>query len=376
MHQHTHQYAFTPILHQSLTILPAPVGTQDSKFNTHPLRGTTKSSFAPVTAFHRATQKFFRPTKRVRWGALHVCIAWKIYYHEQLKKMQQKPKTLHREGTPEYPASSLPDSVQHKESDQPSCRHPNLASCLSRTTKREQLDREKLEHRGHQTDTTKDLPLRDKSWDRRVTPELDGGCSGSLDRKRQLECDSVLKVKRVKREIVENHFDSSKTLRTDPSPFSTTHTHPSSHTVPVQHINTSDLSVLYPNSSRCNVTRAPGGLISYAGAEMHPYQTASWEPMLDAHKRMDLHSRQNVLKDNSLNTCKAIRIPLAAQWQKEAFHGFFMPPLYPPLALRQQETVYLRGREFLHSRHENCHLHHCRHHLPHPGFLATSYLGR
>lgn len=179
----------------------------------------------------------------------------------------------------------------------------------------------------------------------------------------------------MRQEIVDDHFDSSTTLRTDPSPFGTPHTHPSSHTVPVQHINTSDLSVLYPNSSRCNATRAPGGLISYPGAEMHPYQTASWEPMWGVHKRMDLPSRQNVLKDFSLDTCKVIRIPLAAQQQKETFHGFLTPPLYLPLALRQQETVYLRGSEFLHPRHENRHLQHCRHQVPHPGFLATSYLG-
>lgn len=30
MHQHTHQHDFTPILHQSVTIQPAPMGTQDS----------------------------------------------------------------------------------------------------------------------------------------------------------------------------------------------------------------------------------------------------------------------------------------------------------------------------------------------------------
>lgn len=27
----------------------------------------------------------FLPQERGRWGSLHVCIAWKIYYHEQRK---------------------------------------------------------------------------------------------------------------------------------------------------------------------------------------------------------------------------------------------------------------------------------------------------
>ncbi|XP_071353046.1 uncharacterized protein [Trachinotus anak] len=406
MHQHTPQHA--PILHQPPTIpplLPTILDAQYSKSYFHLPRGS-RPSFSPVTAFHRSTQKSFR-TKRGRWGALHVCIAWKIYYHKQHKKMQQK-----REPTPEYPSAvSLPDSVQHKQSEQPSCTHSNQdspcgqsahrntsdrsepgttshlstsspVSCHSHLTKREEADqppnlhwREKLDeekkHRDHQTDTTQDLPLRDKSRD--VTPERDGTQGGSLDRKRQLECDSFVKVKRVKQEIVDDQFDSTKTLHTGPSPFTTTHTHPSSRTIPLPHINISHLSVLNQNSSRCNDTSAPRGLISYPGAEMYPYPTASWEPTWIMNKRKDLHCRQN---DYSLNTCKGIRIPLVAQRQKEALHGFFMPPLYFPLAARKQETAYLRGREFLHSHHETCHLHPCRRQLPHPGFLGTSYLGQ
>ncbi|XP_039639436.1 uncharacterized protein LOC120547795 isoform X2 [Perca fluviatilis] len=382
------------------------------QFITHPPRATRPS------AFHSATQKPYRSTKRRRWGTAHVTIAWKIYYHEQLKKMQQKTNSLHRELTPEYPATSLPDTEQHKESDQPSSTHPNIDSQCghsaytavrsetektaenisrldrrhppdlstsspvafhSRTAKREKLERrpnlhwkEKLDEKKkpgrQQVETTKDLPLKDKSRDRTATLELDGRHSGSLDRKRQPESDSSVKVKRAKQEIVEDQFDSSKTLHTDPSPFSTTHALPSLHTMPAQHIHISDSSVLYPNSSRCNVTKTPQRLISYPGDEMHPYQTASWEPVWDAHKRMDLHSRQYTLTDYSLNTCKAVRIPHVAKRQKEAFQGFFTPPLYFPCALRQQKVIYLRGREFLHSPHENYHLHH-------PGYLATSYLG-
>lgn len=197
-----------------------------------------------------------------------------------------------------------------------------------------------------------------------MTSEVDGRRGGSLDRKRPLECDGFVQAKRVKQEIVDDQFDFPKTFHA--------RTHSSSHGMPVQHMNISDLSVLYANSSRCDVTRAPGGLFSYPGAEMHPYQTAPWEPMWDVHKTMDLLSRQNVLKDYSLSTC---RIPVVAQTQKEAFHGFLAPPLNFPLALRQQEAVYLRGSDLLHTRHENCHLHRRQHQLPHPGFPATSYVG-
>ncbi|XP_036932728.1 uncharacterized protein LOC119007276 [Acanthopagrus latus] len=383
MHQHAHQHAFTPYLHQSLTVRPAPAGTQDSEFNMHLVRGSDKSSFAPVTAFHR-TQKSVRPTKRGRWGSLHVFIAWRIHYDKQLKRIQQKPRSLHQQATPERPVNGPPDSVQQKESDQRCCRDPDLdlscghsrkpsetfshfnrtypsdlyasSPCCSCPTQREKSEqppnlhwREKLaekekQHGRQLTTTAKDLLLRDKSWDQAVTPELDGRHSDSLARKRSLEGDSFVKVKRAKQEYINDQFNSS---------------HPPSQPLPVQH--RSDLSVLYPVSS---VTRTP-----YPSAEMHPYHTASWEPV------WNLHSRQNVLRDCSANTCKSIRIPLVAQGQRETPHGFCTPPLYLPLSLRQQETLYLRGRESLHSRPENSQLQHCGYRLTHPGFLAKSHLG-
>lgn len=205
-----------------------------------------------------------------------------------------------------------------------------------------------------------------------ATPERDGRRDGSLDRKRQRDCDSAIKAKRVKQEIIDDQLDSSKALLTNLSSFSTAHMRPSSCTIP--NINISgQLSVLYPDTSRyVTSTPAPGGFISYPGAEMYPYLTAPWDPAWFVHKSKDLHSRQI---DYSLNTCKGIGIPLVAQGQKEAFQGFFMPPFHFPPALRKQETAYLSGKEFLHSHHENCHLQHCGRHLPHAGLLATSYLG-
>jgi len=143
----------------------------------------------------------------------------------------------------------------------------------------------------------------------------------------------------VKQEIEDDQFDSSKTLFTDLS----------AHPTPEPDLNSSGVSAMYPNSSTCDIIRTPGGLVPYPGAETHPYQTASWDSMWNV---MDLHSRQNVRKEYSLNSCKAIRIPLAARRQNEAFHAFFMRPLYFPLALRQQETAHLIRREFLFSGHE------------------------
>lgn len=111
MHQHTHKHAYSPILHPSSTILPAP--TQDCKvmyckddfiqnyapfleffpnyhlstknnlkpltfhlllqFNMHLPRGTTRPSFAPVTAFHRATQNSFTSTVSSRC-IIQICV--------------------------------------------------------------------------------------------------------------------------------------------------------------------------------------------------------------------------------------------------------------------------------------------------------------
>lgn len=216
----------------------------------------------------------------------------------------------------------------------------------SQTTKRKKLDWEKVgelpylhwgeertekeEHKSQQTDIVKDLPLQDKCWDGAVTLDFIQG-------------------KRVRQEIVDDQFDSSKTL----------HTHTSSQTA-VHHAYITDRSVFYPNSNRGHA----GGFVSYPGAKMHPYPSASWESVWDFHKKLDQHALKA-----SVNTCKVIRLPLLAQRQKPDFNGFGAPLHFPPVL--RQEIVFLRETEFLHSYHRNC----CGHQLPHPGFLATSYLG-
>ncbi|XP_034557607.1 uncharacterized protein LOC117825779 [Notolabrus celidotus] len=367
MLQHAHQHAFTPYPLQPFAsgIPAAPTGTQDCNFITHLPRGTSRQSFAPVTAFHNTTQKSFNSTGR--WGALHVCIAWKIYYKERLKKMQQ---------TPDYPAIILPDKVQQKESDASSCRPSNLdppcehlgslpsdlhtsslAPCHSDTSKREDLDEhqhplwkekvdEKEKHRSQQINKTKDLPLKDKSVDQ--TAGLDGRLGSSTDRKRQLECNGLLKVKKARQETVGDHFDSSHIKSSEPI---------------------SDFSAVYPHSNTSNATRAPCGLSSYPGAELNPYQT-----MWDCNKRMDLYCRQNILKDYSFKTCKVIRTPPAAQRPGDAFNAYSSTPLYFPLALREQETVYHRERESLHSQQQHCPFYCGRYQLPYPCFLQTPHL--
>lgn len=224
----------------------------------------------------------------------------------------------------------------------------------SSPTQRDKLDQHASLHRQekggvHAADAVGGSTLSDTSRDRTVTAEL--------DRKRQLECDRVIQVKRVKKETADDEFGSSATFHTDQSSFSMRHGHPSLRTKPVRHMNIRHLSLLDPNSSRCDVGTAPGGgLLSYPGAEIYPYQTASWEPL------WDVHSRQSVLRDHSLKTCKTLR-------QTEAFSGFFVP-----LSLGVEETAYLTGREFLHSHQENFHFHHNRSQLHQPGFLATSCL--
>lgn len=218
----------------------------------------------------------------------------------------------------------------------------------------ENLD-EKEKHTDHRSDTSKDVHL--KPLDKPLTAESDVRHGGSFDKKR-LRCDRFSQRKRVKQEIF-SEFDSCKTLRADPSSFST-HTHLSSCTVPVQNI--SRLSVPCPNSSRSIVNSVPAGLISYPAPGLFPYQTASWEGFWDISKKNNALCRQTVLKDYAASSSEAQR-------QKEALRGCFTPPHYFPLAVRQQETGYLRGRELLRSQHENCHL------LIHPGFLATSCPG-
>lgn len=249
------------------------------------------------------------------------------------------------------------------------------ASCHIHTTKTEKLGQLPNLNWKEKIDV---LPLKEKSWDRTVvTPELDGRHDTvSHDKKRPLECGDFINVKRVKQEVGDDQFD--------PSLLSTSHTDLSSHTMPVQYINMSDASASYCNSSGCNVTRAHRGVVSYPGAEMYPYQTVSWEKVWNEFTRMDHSLRQELLGDCLLNRGKMIKMPQGSQEHKKVFHSFSAPHVHFPLAMRQQESVYLSGRKFMNSGNESQNLHHCRHHhchsattshLLHPGFLASSYMG-
>lgn len=187
------------------------------------------------------------------------------------------------------------------------------ASCHRSAGTREKTDEEPLNlkdkaeekkrHRSCHTDTTQDSRSRDKSLHPDVTPEF-------VSRKRQLQCDSFVNAKRAK----------------------LAHARPSSH---VQHINLGVFPAFHSNSSRC--------YISYPGTDWHPYKNQTASSMWDMNTGMDFHFRQSFIKNCLVNTHKLVRIP---QRQKDAF---LTPPLYFPSGMRQQETVYLTGRETFRS---------------------------
>ncbi|XP_061575498.1 uncharacterized protein LOC133441835 isoform X2 [Cololabis saira] len=330
MHQQDQQRAFTSTLHHPSPILPAAVTrAQDRNVNTHPPRGSG-ACFSALRPLQSTTQRSSRPVK-----------------------MQQKSKHL-----------GLLGPVQPKESQQPSCKHPDLDSprglwayenidgscetgnmavsitpnrsgpsylhpcCVTPLEGVPQPGRPlweekpvKEEHTGSQTDTRKHLPLRGNSWDAEMIPELKGRSRGSLDRKRQLERENFIKVKRMKKETEDSWSGSSATLHSDSSSV-TALAHPFLHTAQVQHI--SSLCVLYPNGCKC--------LISYPGTELHPY---SWEPTWS--NRGEFLGTFCPRSNNYMNT----------------FNGFFPAPLYLPIS-PEQETLYLRERDILCHFNNHC----------------------
>lgn len=256
------------------------------------------------------------------------------------------------------PCGDSVENLSHINRSCPSGLHtPSLYH--SHISKKKKLDCEKVQEPPNQywrqklaeekqkrlhTDAAKDLPLREQSWDR---TQPDVSHVSSLDRKRPLGCNGFTEVKRLRHKVVDDQFDSTQSLPR----------HPPSHTATVQH---AYINELYPNSRAGHVVaRTPGCFTSYPGAEKHHYPSASWESTWDFHKTL----RQHTLKDFSVNTCRAIRLPVLEPRRREVFNDF-------PLAIRQ-ETLYLRGRALPHLHHGNC----CRHQPPRPGFLAASYLG-
>lgn len=173
------------------------------------------------------------------------------------------------------------------------------------------------------------------------------GSDTSRDRKRQLECDRVAHVKRARKEAHEE-FDSSA----DQSSFSVR----PAWSTRLRHAR--GLPVCDPDSSRCPVRSAPGGLLSYAGAEIYTNPTASWEQLWPLTAR-------HVPGGHPVTTCRALR-------RAEALSGFFLPPLCTPLSLGVQETSHLTGGDFLYAHQET--FHHSRSQLHHPGFVLTSCL--
>lgn len=182
--------------------------------------------------------------------------------------------------------------------------------------------------------------MRDHSRDR-AEPDV---LASSLSRKRPHGGSSLTKVKRMKREIADNRFDSTVTV----------HARPPSRTAPVQQAYGAGPLGTCSNSSREHVTRTPWGFTSHTGSEMHPPRRASLGSVWDLHSTTD----------------DSVNASLVHLVRRRGETSFCAPPLYFPPAVRQ-ETLYQRGGDFVHHHRGNC----CRHQLPHPGFLAASYIG-
>ncbi|CAJ1065276.1 uncharacterized protein LOC117825779 [Xyrichtys novacula] len=309
---HAHQHAFTPFPHQPCAsgIPAAPVGTQDCNDRVFS-RYLLPHAAGPHTPSQRNDQTIVR-----------FCHGFPQSHTEVLRV--KSPPCGNLKSHPFDP--SLPchsDMSKTVELDQ--LQHPLW---------KEKLDEEK--HRSQQINKTKDLPLKDKSLDQTVTA---GRLANSTVRRRQLDCDSFLDVKRAKKEEVKDHFESS-------------------HRKPNPHV-----SDLHPSSNRCTVTQASSGFISHPGAELHPYQT-----MWDLNKSMALYCSQNIPKGYTPKTHKVITIPPVPH---RPFYAYSTTPLYFP----HQDTLFHREREFLHSQQQLCHFQRCRYQLTHPGFLQTPHFG-
>ncbi|XP_070399349.1 uncharacterized protein [Nothobranchius furzeri] len=148
-----------------------------------PYEQTQRTYRGPVKAFHRTTQKTSRSATHRPFGALHVCIAWRIYYHK-LKNMHHKPNS---QLLPEFPPTCDPEEWLH-----PTCRLPSSGSS----------DRNETETAPNLKHSRSYLPdLHPSSRDPNLNPELD-----RRSRKRPLDCDRFRDMKRAK-----NQFDSAPT---------------------------------------------------------------------------------------------------------------------------------------------------------------------
>ncbi|CAG6001721.1 unnamed protein product [Menidia menidia] len=181
------------------------------------------------------------------------------------------------------------------------------------------LWREKLDEREKDTSKqrylTRDFPVMDKSWHPKTIPGPDGGQSGSLCRKRRLECDSLLQAKRVKKD----YKDYPRDLHSE-SP-SLVRPHPSSHSVRMRNNRSSSSCVSFPDGRRC--------IVSHPCSELHPYQTPSREPN----------------RSSGLGFCFVRQAPKG--YLCNSFSAFHTAPPYFPFGPRQQETVDHRPTQSL-----------------------------
>ncbi|TWW77083.1 hypothetical protein D4764_12G0004730 [Takifugu flavidus] len=291
--------------------------THHSRFREHLPRRRTASCSAPADVL--GTQKSVRSSKRRRWGALHVCIAWKIYHHKQLKRIQQKSNSRRVDVAAEGPgelrseqkwAQQAPTAGGRRADPDPPSPHHLKSKNLRWRDKR----------RGRQA--VKDPPVGDQPLDRRVMSDLD-----SPGRKEPLQS---------------NSFSESRKFPVSSTPLY----------VPVPHVYAAELPLLCPSIRASHVPGPTGRFVPFPGARTLP----SWESVWGVCRRSGQH---RAFEEYPLHPCT---LSAAPQGHKQEIYPFCGPPPHFPHTM-----VYgLRRREG-----PNC----CTHQPPPPGFLVASYPG-
>ncbi|RVE64897.1 hypothetical protein OJAV_G00131030 [Oryzias javanicus] len=221
------------VLHPPASFTMGSLDTNVKQLSVHP------PSQTPDSSNHRGAQKPFRSTIQGKGGAAHVHIAWGIYFHKQLKKMQEENKSICIQPSLKSPRRDLPDSAPYKES-QHLCRgHPSAGCYRSRGTPSEEVE-----------DSAKEkLPEK-------IFTELT--VRRSLYSKRQLQWDSSVQERRVRPKTKDYHSHPSSTLYPNSFLVPTTTSH--------NRLQTQAFYVLHPKGAE--------SIISYPETIFDPYQAA------------------------------------------------------------------------------------------------------
>ncbi|XP_062329094.1 autism susceptibility gene 2 protein homolog isoform X2 [Osmerus eperlanus] len=449
-HQHTHQSTFAPLFHPPSVILPTPIppmlGTMAGNFNESPAKvdpflrhslfqpyGEVMPRLAPLCGPHTgpfsSLEGAFQPKplssnipqsqwkKPGRWCAMHARIAWKVHHHkESTKKMQVEAKKI---DSNEKPSRELSGKLKHLvqpfiSSPESSSEQSSLSDFGSESvipfgapTNTAQNNRDLRNGqppgiavpspRFTHSDPNKDPNTMDRSW----VPECGRGWDSST-RKRELERENQIKVKKVKRvdgdrENVqeEDSNEGARPQRPRDTSFSSpvrqmpSFHAPSVHPIAIRSIRPGShtLSGGY-NLSRTHNT-PPNELAPYQGAEK-PYRAAPGAPLRapvwDMYQGMDFPPHPDiVMRGEHLHSGIGSQ-QLSAGWAQrnsETYQGFTQTSIHSSLALMQQERTFLKERENLHMLRENdyhrysplqpLHSAAVNSHLPSPSLLTSPY---